>query len=1012
MRPILTIVFITCLSVSAWGRLADYTTPIPLQGEGGESNANNVVFFVHPNTGSSQNFQEFPSTIRFDDNEIIADDLAAAPGFAPPASYSNANIADLLADPYGLCLEPDSLIINLICSKQDLSDPNLNEASWVQLIADLRNTLSGETGKAIPDVILSNYIDQEPYRQHLLGSVKSLKSRHTVGYAIAAADDWIAMPVFDKVLLISKDAQGSGVKTFLQSPIILYHRSIKENIYKLAGYLSMPPYKEIPGAWDEDPKQKIPLPSLYFPMAIANGDFVGSGKALNRADIAVIGTATLPHKECDGVLELVSTPPNKGELPHSPVCTRGFIWIRTQQAWGTPLETFSEQHLLHSGPGVYDLASGKDAEKTVLFAPSNLPTKDGKYYVYKYYEKGFEPFSPPFKGELLPQIAPPRAIEVQSPQLDFGPFKIATEDVNGDGFADFALTWKNIKDVKSDPATNLWVSTYSPFVSVFLSQRFGGKISYEQVDFQVPLIGSAGFDDEAQLTAVAFGKQNNQQFLAVGNQKKPYVYLLPIIGGLIDSMNVKTFPVNFLTEDPNAPGVADIAVDHYGNIGSALRQPFIRAPEGCNQDEGEVYGEPWSTGPFSTYQPGVANRCACLDNGGQVIPPDFNTNDSDYDELPVPCDSCPNGMNQGDSDGDGIDDACDNCPSIASQNQADSDNDGVGDLCDSCPGMQNNRRDMDEDGIDDACDNCGMSNPGQEDIDGDLFADACDNCPSVRNPIQEDRDADRIGDACDACAFTNLGDSDGDGHDDACDNCFSHSNPGQEDADGDGLGNVCDNCTNANRGDLDFDGVDDACDNCPASSCPGNPRGCGNHLQIDRDQDGLGDVCDKCPDLSGSNNTDSDWDGVGDACDREPNNPAVSMRMQQLPDMVYDPEPRFIASMHELRLAEVGGATPIPQGGPPIPGQPQAIPPAPVGVALPKTFPGPTPPENMGPGPRELTVIVPQQAKVPLPPPPLPPETMNLNAPCIGKVGRVDPKTAALFESDRKIIRAINDKLQ
>ena len=69
------------------------------------------------------------------------------------------------------------------------------------------------------------------------------------------------------------------------------------------------------------------------------------------------------------------------------------------------------------------------------------------YYVYKYYEKGFEPFSPPFKGELLPQIAPPRAIEVQSPQLDFGPFKIATEDVNGDGFADFALTWKNIKSL-------------------------------------------------------------------------------------------------------------------------------------------------------------------------------------------------------------------------------------------------------------------------------------------------------------------------------------------------------------------------------------------------------------------------------------------------------------------------------------------------------------------------------------------------------------------------------------
>jgi|CXWL01.1.fsa_nt_gi hypothetical protein len=284
------------------------------------------------------------------------------------------------------------------------------------------------------------------------------------------------------------------------------------------------------------------------------------------------------------------------------------------------------------------------------------------------------------------------------------------------------------------------------------------------------------------------------------------------------------------------------------NIGMACTNGGCPGTRQCNTaGTGWVCSGPARNNCNACGQPDVANlgqRCTSAGASCGVLQCNLTgdaaecrpaTDDIDADQVPGPCDNCPEvaNLNQSDADQDGFGDLCDNCPSLVNAGQTDADLDGRGDLCDNCPSVGNgNQLDADNDGQGDACDN---------DDDNDGVADGIDNCARVSNVDQLDGDADGAGNACD--------------------NCVAAVNATQADGDGDGVGDACDLCpgsADTNQADSDGDGIGDACDTCPMVANP---------LQSDSDVDGKGDACDNCPTLANAGQVDSDQDGRGDLCD-------------------------------------------------------------------------------------------------------------------------------------------------
>ncbi|MBI4223819.1 MAG: thrombospondin type 3 repeat-containing protein [Deltaproteobacteria bacterium] len=815
-------------------------------------------------------------------------------------------------------------------------------------------------------------------------------------------------------------------------------------------------------------------------MAIAVGNFAVTDAETEEpveggyADIAVMGTATLPHAICGWFAQEMAEA-DLERLPWDLSCAYGLVWARVHNGWDQPVrELFDSRQTLIGAPKIYSMAAGLDGEEARLFAASNAPAPDGKFYILKYYDRSLiEQSHVPSMGDLVP----PRLIEARPPpggDGTFGPFQIVVSEINGDGFADFAVTWKKteetLEDILIDTEHHLWKGTYSPYFSVFVSRSLAGRgAAYDQFDFPGRKLGEMTVDPDAQIASVAFGQVERQKYLVAGNNKRiqteegdyhAFVYVFPISGGVIDNLNTKMVRVSFEGGGADTPGVGDLAVSPGSfAIAASLHDPFLPAPESCNVSDGyHVYGDLW-LGRLQT-------------EGGTVF-----LLDADNDGVPNRCETCSLGNPEGaDSDGDELPD------------------DSAG--CDNCPGHPDLDWEVDVsgrlagDGVPDACDNCPPSrcaaypyeferedciNLDQENTDGDGVGDSCDGCPKKEGLTLMGIYfwGERLTGCSDSACYTCPGDC---AFCSYCVNAYLAFDGGTYSVEaGTELETGVRNCAEfirAPRGlgryeswDVDGDGVPNARDNCVFRFNPppaeyqwtfGNePSG-----QPDSDGDGSGDVCD------------CDWDGHWDDCDRDgipnrfdssPGNAVPPSARRQIPDSIYDPYAGFIAHRRDLKPAQFFFDNIEPTTIDPGPTEPPAeggardlmvIPSAiwnvtgtgeqPQRCGYPQnTWPGPDPCDWMGRSGREVNVILPSRAVepppppcvvgedpecTPPPPPPPPPPCVagvdpgctevppglgrNVAQFCIAEVGRRDPTTAAVGALEQAQIIEANNRIQ
>lgn len=1044
----------------------DYSDPVPLQTGDLSARkilANRIYFFRHPTLiGSEFDFGEQFSEIRYTidgvDHLVRVEDLIGAPHPLYLDGRPQNSAGHLLEDPADLCFE--DLVLNLSCSRDILTNSTFNKLSGSQLLGDLRNLKPGEENvrdAKVDGVILHARPYKAPYETHQLSTIiaesgRDFESFPSDCYDITATKDWIACPIFGKIFVNN----GNKGMVELNSPIVLYR--LKDATYQLAGYLGNPT-AETYSDWSRgNVNPAMPLLNSIFPLAIESGNFYETKTGVKEEpDIAVFSTATLPRTMCKFFLDKLEAAGHQVDLPHRFDCSYGHLWGRLSTNWEQSLrKNFGPVGLFIAPPEVFDIAKGSEIpfglsganekDRTVLFAASGKKAPDGKYYVYKYFEKSRKIFLN--HRELQPNLPPliiPEAIAVRTPVNNSGPFRIRTFDINKDGFSDFSLTWIYEKH-EVDAVTLKRKGLFSPFVSIFTSRLNGNHIAYDQFDFQPA-------DVEAQITSVDFGSRDGQDFLAAGDYRvtneQSFVYTVPISGGLLETNKVSALRVDF-SDIAGERGVGDVAVDKKnGLIASLLQHPFLRAPEGCDVEHAQVYGHHWfgapnfapsffmgATGGLDHDQDGIPNRCECsqaFDNRKVYLLPNDTPGspgfDNDMDEIPAQCDSCPDSVNIGDLDGDSIDDACDVCPARACT--------AIGKAAVECV----NKGDRDRDGIEDACDNCAkFANPNQSDRDGDYTGDECDYCPDYFDPQQKrvyvfemDRNG-RRGDSCTDCRNAYI---DREGHIQhplgvETLGCETNRNVPQHDQDRDEIADAYDNCVfirNWDQSDVDDDFDGDACD-----CAEGAPK------IDDCDDDGVPNRFDSWP-----------WDG-----DRQ------AGVMQQQPDSVYDPRAGYIADARHLKWAKIevnkGIGVSVPTGSIQGPGRfasgmsgsfrekkrgvaesdsfggsPPAIVPEPHCNFQRGVFPGLSSCVEIGGQGNDITILLPkigeEEPIVPPPPPapapapapipaptpiplPLPNVGGSLQQFCTARVGRADKRMVGPVAQMRDKIMEANNRVQ
>ena len=903
-----------------------------------EPNVTDLDFFNMPITGSpTGNFIFSPDNVEIEGASVPVQDLMMVPGMLSPDQNIEGMISDLglFSGELGLCFE--GFFPGRSCDL-DFFPPLAKD--WGPQIADIHVHQQGETTESL-FTSLNLTFDGTPTNPFLsalrVPTDQIPESEPAISYVAAPlGDEGIVVAVFDRVFLKKSgmDVAPPQVQDTVvhQSPLLFFRR--EKNAFNEQEKLRFNGYWSIPGGYEAISAifyQRIMgqrdlifgNPLRPFAMTTANIKDPPNQAADGLEDIIVVGSETIEHFLTDWVKEQYRLF-GRGALLHEDASV-GFVLMRRQRQWGTPLEMFGSEskpnpeYAFYAGPKPYDVKEGTIGTQTVFFVPSSEAGLNGKDYIYLYGRLNPIPFNPPAEIAALfqqanvtasfPAILPGEAIEVSScvaERTDLHPFKIATGDFNNDGSSDIAVTFKTRQRLV-DADKRWFEADYAPCFAVLLSNTDeNGAMVYRQKNYVVPSFAEPTAPNaQAQLAPIQYGEcevtvgeeVQKKKILVIGDQIRQRMagepfhavnYLVSLDYGFIPTLDqIQVLQASHENANGLKPGVGDISIDAYCNIASSMSQPMLGAPDGCDIAAGDSYG--LRRGSLRPEGDDVANWCACRDQPNV---------DTDGDERRNGCDNCPEvyNPNQNDRDWnpttrvfetDEVGEACDNCPALYNPDQLDTDGDKKGDPCDTCLNEPNPKQahvNVDEDRdpgtnkeIFDKCDECISSAALKDRFPSSLMRDR--KWCIMRDRPDEDIDGDGIPNLADNCPYVPNTDE----------NCFNQEDQTchRADNDEDGTGTACDPDDNNTNTDDDGDGVPNRIDICP------NDR---NPDQIDSDRDLRGDPCDTVVRLELEEDSDTETSINSGETD-------FAVHVPQRPDVVLDGD-NYIAYARDLIPAQ------------------------------------------------------------------------------------------------------------
>ena len=402
---------------------------------------------------------------------------------------------------------------------------------------------------------------------------------------------------------VKTDERPYGILKLHPSPLVSFRKDIEKNRMRLAGYLSWQLHNI-----DFSHPEELPLFALKLFLSInLNPIDVEAIKSGDKIRLATINAGTLGSVEQffrDGkglpldfdtdpatvtnykwreLLAAESSPitglpssgiPGEVYYPHTNASYIVFNekitpWINdlSNRRTDNPNEIFDPvlsrpgakiAGFALVGPGMFDGAVGTDViagvEKQFLIVPSGEKAADGNYYVYKFSPDDAEKLYLNVKRVSATSSNIPIGIAGEPYQVEtpdgFVPYEAALGDLNGDGFADMALTFRGAQTIwgeDNDTAGTDWFDNHegdqvhfnkSPYtapgnemfsncVYIYYSQLSGTKVIFpNSIADQMICLESSATDAKWQIAGgIAISDMNNdgRNDLIVGNLNPMFI---------------------------------------------------------------------------------------------------------------------------------------------------------------------------------------------------------------------------------------------------------------------------------------------------------------------------------------------------------------------------------------------------------------------------------------------------------------------------------------------------------